>query len=104
MSDILPVEGIEWSYVDKVYCDWYLTRLQVLVTTACSETFIVGALQKCLSCCSSGHCVWDLCCHWFAVHSNMHRLHNSCFLVPALSFLIRATFSVLVPDCIDIVL
>jgi len=41
-------------------CDWYLTRLQVLVTTVCSETFIVGPLQKCLSCYSSGHCTWDL--------------------------------------------
>ena len=45
----------------KVHWDWHLTRRRELVTTVCSETFSVVALQKCLLCSSSWHCIWDLC-------------------------------------------
>lgn len=78
--------------------DCYMTRQQILVTTICSETFIVGALQECLFHSSSGHCIWDLCSHWLPVLPNMHRPHNSGFLGPRHCLLTSARFSISVLD------
>jgi hypothetical protein len=68
--------------VYKVHRDCFQERHRVLVTTVCSETFIIGALQKCLFYCSSGRCIWDLCISLAPCTITHAQPHNSCFLVP----------------------
>lgn len=66
--------------VDKMHG----ARHEVLVTVICSKTFVVGALQKCVFYRSAGPYIWDFCFHLLPVRSNMHRPHNSGFLVSPL--------------------